>query len=114
MLNFRTGFVRATGEEVLDGARVARRYLRTWFAVDLLASVPFDELFSKRAAGAAASGRLLRMGKSLKVLKMVSRARARALKGRARRSLPAAEEAERPSAPPSPSLPLFLPSPSRR
>ena len=73
VLNFRTGFVTHTGEEVMDGSSVAWNYLRGWFAIDLLSSVPFDFLFEGFAtgfAGAAGSARLLKAGKAMKVLKM--------------------------------------------
>jgi hypothetical protein len=44
VLNFRTTYKRG-GHEISDPRRVARRYLRTLFVVDLLASLPFDALF---------------------------------------------------------------------
>jgi hypothetical protein len=43
-LNFRTSF-RQHGEKVTDPGRVARRYLKTLFTVDLLAALPLDVLF---------------------------------------------------------------------
>ena len=43
LLNFRTSYRRG-GEDISDRPRIARRYLRSLFVVDLLATVPFDAL----------------------------------------------------------------------
>ena len=43
-LNFRTSYKEA-GREISDPRRVTRRYLRTLFIVDMLATLPFDALF---------------------------------------------------------------------
>ena len=41
VLNFRTAY-RVGGEDVTTLSNIARRYLRTLFAVDRLATIPFD------------------------------------------------------------------------
>ncbi len=41
-LNFRTCYVDASARLVRDGHQIALHYLRTWFAVDLIATIPFD------------------------------------------------------------------------
>jgi len=46
MLNFRTGFVAANGEEVLQPCTIARHYVTGWFWIDLLSSIPFDFIFA--------------------------------------------------------------------
>lgn len=46
VLNFRTGFIDPeSGAVVLDSPRIAGAYLRSWFAVDLVASVPWEWIF---------------------------------------------------------------------
>lgn len=42
VLNFRTGYNTQLGIEVLDSRLVAIRYLKSWFALDVLSSVPVD------------------------------------------------------------------------
>lgn len=42
VLNFRTGYYTADGFEVMEPWLVAKHYLRTWFALDLVSSVPVD------------------------------------------------------------------------
>lgn len=46
VLNFRTGIVVEEGSEILLAPRAIRtRYLRTWFLVDLISSIPVDYIF---------------------------------------------------------------------
>ncbi|XP_058295185.1 potassium/sodium hyperpolarization-activated cyclic nucleotide-gated channel 3 isoform X2 [Hylobates moloch] len=46
VLNFRTGIVVEEGAEILLAPRAIRtRYLRTWFVVDLISSIPVDYIF---------------------------------------------------------------------
>jgi len=45
LLRFRTGYLTDEGELVMDPQMVARRYLRGWFVVDLLLSVPYHFFF---------------------------------------------------------------------
>jgi hypothetical protein len=40
--NFRTAYVDAQGNTISDGKKIAGNYLKTWFAIDLLASIPFE------------------------------------------------------------------------
>ena len=42
LVNFRTTFYDEDNQIVLDTKVVARRYLRTWFGVDLVASMPYN------------------------------------------------------------------------
>ena len=53
--NFFTGFT-ISGKMIMDPRRIASQYIRTWFALDVIASVPFDLLVttdveSNRQAG---------------------------------------------------------------
>ena len=58
--NFFTGFT-TTGKIVMDPRRIAREYVRTWFALDVIASVPFDVLVT----GDVESNRQAGVGRSL-------------------------------------------------
>lgn len=79
LLNFRTGYVHAeSGVVVLDSARIARLYLRSWFAVDLVASVPWEWIFDR--ANVDSDGvspqllkalRLLRLSRLTKLLRLL-------------------------------------------
>lgn len=46
LLNFRTTFVSRKGEVVSNSKQIAINYFRGWFAVDLLAALPFDHLYA--------------------------------------------------------------------
>ena len=41
-LNFRTTYYTTEGKEVTQGNQIAKNYFSTWFAIDLVSSVPFD------------------------------------------------------------------------
>merc|ERR1719429_962696 len=47
VVNFRTGIMQADNSEqvILDPKLIARDYLRTWFFLDLLSSIPLDYIF---------------------------------------------------------------------
>lgn len=42
VINFHTTFVGPGGEVVSDKRTIQMNYLRTWFAIDLLACLPYD------------------------------------------------------------------------
>ena len=44
VLNFRTTYFEK-GKEVIDGKQIAKNYLKTWFLIDLISSIPFDTIF---------------------------------------------------------------------
>ncbi|KAH8277967.1 hypothetical protein KR018_011255 [Drosophila ironensis] len=46
LLNFRTTFVSRKGEVVSNSKQIAINYFRGWFALDLLAALPFDHLYA--------------------------------------------------------------------
>jgi hypothetical protein len=78
VLNFRTAFIRFDGTYEIDPAAVRRHYLRSWFSVDLLASIPFDRLALTEEIGVLALAkmpRLLRLSRLLKKLDMFTTAR---------------------------------------
>ena len=46
-INFRTTYVEKTTEKVIDAPKkIAIHYVRTWFAIDFLAGIPFDYILS--------------------------------------------------------------------
>jgi len=73
LLNFRTSYVGSTDTTdtvILDGNKIALRYVKSWFFLDFFSSVPFDLL----TAGLMPSfqpARLLKMGKIAKVMKLL-------------------------------------------
>ena len=42
VINFRTTYVNSKEEVVSDSKRIAFHYFKGWFAIDLVAAVPFD------------------------------------------------------------------------
>ncbi|GIY59985.1 hypothetical protein CEXT_773711 [Caerostris extrusa] len=47
LVNFRTGIMNQDNSEqvILDPGLIARQYLRTWFFLDLISSIPLDYIF---------------------------------------------------------------------
>jgi hyperpolarization activated cyclic nucleotide-gated potassium channel 3 len=41
-INFRTAYYKSIGTLELQSLKIMRRYLRTWFVIDLIGSVPLD------------------------------------------------------------------------
>jgi len=69
MLNFRTGILDSDNSRDsvnMNPADIRRQYLSTWFFIDLLATVPFDEIGSKMLDVA----RILKILKLLKLLRL--------------------------------------------
>jgi CRP-like cAMP-binding protein len=67
-LNFRTGFVDATNQEVMDWKFVGIHYIRTWFLLDIISSLPLDRLDSQM--GNAQMLKLGKIGKIARVFKV--------------------------------------------
>ena len=63
-LNFRTGYF-VEDEMVMDPWMVAKNYIRTWFILDVVSSVPFNLLTV--AAADTSYAKLLKSGKFIKV-----------------------------------------------
>ena len=90
-INFRTAYFDRSGKLEMDGRKIAHNYLRTWFFIDLIASVPVDWFMTRMRAtaegdrftsdvgalGAAKIPRLLRLGR---LLKKIDRLDARAVR----------------------------------
>jgi hypothetical protein len=73
-MNFFTGYHEFTGEYVDSLPRIARRYFRGWFALDLISSIPADFIAELGAASNDVTTlrlvRLLRMARLLKLFRL--------------------------------------------
>ena len=75
MINFRTGYLE-TGlsgtKEILDPRKVARAYLRGWFCIDLLSSIPLSvvEVFMPQLDDSLRAIKFLRFYKLTRLLKL--------------------------------------------
>ncbi|KAG7382193.1 hypothetical protein PHYBOEH_010600 [Phytophthora boehmeriae] len=47
ILNFRTGYVKDT-DVVMDSRLVAKRYMKSWFVIDLIGSIPFEYMVTTK------------------------------------------------------------------
>ena len=70
-LNFRTGIVDPNNQEeiILDRKIITRKYLRGWFFVDLLSSLPFDYAYFV-ASSSSAQQTLIKASRALRILKL--------------------------------------------
>merc|ERR1719160_1371002 len=50
---------------------IAKRYIHTWFVLDLLSTFPFDHIVGNNSARGAAMLRILRFTKLMKVLRVL-------------------------------------------
>ena len=74
VVNFRTGVLRNdfVDEIILEPHLIARNYLKSWFIVDLLSSLPIDYLFLFFDSGDHSGGyTIARTGRAIKVLRLV-------------------------------------------
>jgi len=84
MINFRTGYLE-TGlsgtKEILDPRKVARAYLRGWFCIDLLSSIPLSvvEVFMPQLDDSLRAIKFLRFYKLTRLLKLSKLIKAGAL-----------------------------------
>jgi hypothetical protein len=69
IMNFRTTYIDDFGREVLQPSKIATRYLRTWFTVDLASSVPYDWFLE--TSGEAKTLKTAKFSKSTKALKCI-------------------------------------------
>lgn len=70
-LNFNTGFVDPNNQEevILDKKIIRRKYLRGWFLVDLLSSLPFDYAYFIVSSSSAEQS-LIKASRALRILKL--------------------------------------------
>ena len=82
IVNFRTGYIdNVRGEVVMHPRRIAVNYLRTWFVIDFLSSIPVDRFLPEASAtsyGAADDSsfdgqnlKVLKAGKAVKAFKLL-------------------------------------------
>ena len=74
LLNFRTGVIDFNRQEevILDKKVIRQRYLRGWFVIDCLSSLPFDYVYiiaSSSSSSSADSG-ILQASRILRILKL--------------------------------------------
>ncbi|KAJ1445911.1 hypothetical protein M885DRAFT_548358 [Pelagophyceae sp. CCMP2097] len=69
VLNFFTGFQDGDGVEVVDQAAITKKYLRTWFTLDFVSSVPFDCIMDSLTLNLQPA-KLLKLSKITKVFKI--------------------------------------------
>ncbi|GAA49279.1 potassium/sodium hyperpolarization-activated cyclic nucleotide-gated channel 4, partial [Clonorchis sinensis] len=73
IVNFRTGIIRNdfVDDIILDPKEIAREYVRTWFVVDLLSSLPIDYvLLAFRSSEVEGSEQLVQAGRALRILRL--------------------------------------------
>ena len=75
ILNFFTGFYHTGGDNdgnlCYDQKRIAFRYMRSFFIIDLVATIPFDLIFNSGESdnGVNRSAKLVNLGKIMKLLR---------------------------------------------
>lgn len=72
LVNFRTGVLRNDyiDEIILEPKEIAKNYLKTWFFVDIVSSIPLDYIFLL-IKQSGEKYQLVRTGRALKVLRLV-------------------------------------------
>lgn len=70
-LNFKTGIVDPNNQEevILDKKIISRKYLRGWFLIDLLSSLPFDYAYFI-VSSSSAQQTLIKASRALRILKL--------------------------------------------
>merc|ERR1719253_1692002 len=72
-LNFRTGYFDKQGNLAMEWRRIGKHYLSTWFLLDVVSSIPFEDLSSGNMIDLQAA-KLLKLGKLARVAKMLTEA----------------------------------------
>ncbi|XP_059350923.1 potassium/sodium hyperpolarization-activated cyclic nucleotide-gated channel 3-like [Daphnia carinata] len=72
VVNFRTGIMQQDNSEqvILDPKLIARHYLRTWFFLDLISSIPLDYIFLIFNQDFSESFQILQAGRALRILRL--------------------------------------------
>ncbi|XP_065337304.1 potassium/sodium hyperpolarization-activated cyclic nucleotide-gated channel 3 isoform X5 [Cloeon dipterum] len=75
VVNFRTGIMQQDNAEqvILDPKLIARHYLRTWFFLDLISSIPLDYIFlifNQVSKDFSESFQILHAGRALRILRL--------------------------------------------
>jgi hypothetical protein len=70
ILSFNTGFVNEeTGQFISDRSKIANRYLQFWFWIDIIATIPFDQILPL-FIGNSSSITAIRMIRFLRILRI--------------------------------------------
>ncbi|XP_028159160.1 potassium/sodium hyperpolarization-activated cyclic nucleotide-gated channel 2-like isoform X2 [Ostrinia nubilalis] len=72
VVNFRTGIMQQDNAEqvILDPKLIAKHYLRTWFFLDLISSIPLDYIFLIFNQDFSESFQILHAGRALRILRL--------------------------------------------
>lgn len=72
VVNFRTGIMQQDNAEqvILDPKLIAKHYLRTWFFLDLISSIPLDYIFLIFNQDFSDSVQILHAGRALRILRL--------------------------------------------
>ncbi|XP_065166645.1 potassium/sodium hyperpolarization-activated cyclic nucleotide-gated channel 2 isoform X10 [Atheta coriaria] len=72
VVNFRTGIMQQDNAEqvILDPKLIAKHYLRTWFFLDLISSIPLDYIFLIFNQDFGDSFQILHAGRALRILRL--------------------------------------------
>ncbi|KAG8190751.1 hypothetical protein JTE90_024881 [Oedothorax gibbosus] len=72
LVNFRTGIMNQDNSEqvILDPGLIARHYLRTWFFLDLISSIPLDYIFLIFIQDYQDNYQILHAGRALRILRL--------------------------------------------
>lgn len=72
VVNFRTGIMQQDNAEqvILDPKIIAKNYLRTWFFLDLISSIPLDYIFLIFNQDFGESFQILHAGRALRILRL--------------------------------------------
>ena len=71
LVNFRSHYIDKQGQEVKAPKKVAMNYLRTWFAIDFISSIPFDWFLAHLGeTKALKTTKLFKAARVVKILKL--------------------------------------------
>ncbi|XP_018900258.2 potassium/sodium hyperpolarization-activated cyclic nucleotide-gated channel 2 isoform X2 [Bemisia tabaci] len=72
VVNFRTGIMQKDNAEqvILDPKLIAKNYLKTWFFLDLISSIPLDYIFLIFNQDFSESFQILHAGRALRILRL--------------------------------------------
>ncbi|CAM1303664.1 HCN3 (predicted) [Pycnogonum litorale] len=72
VVNFRTGIMQQDNSEqvILDPKLIAKHYLRTWFFLDMISSIPLDYIFHIFNQDFTESFQILQAGRALRIIRL--------------------------------------------
>ena len=77
-VNFRSAYVDITGTVRFDSTIVSKQYIKTWFILDVISILPFEEIgvyLELDSSGALKLPKLLRLLRLMKIFKVIVRTR---------------------------------------